>query len=70
MPIGQKHTNESEAAILISTESVFGPIFAILFYNDPFNLFLLFGIILVFLGIVLSEINIDDLTIRRIKNDN
>jgi len=68
--IGQKHTNESEAAILISTESVFGPIFAILFYNDPFNLFLLFGIILVFLGIVLSEINIDDLTIRRIKNDN
>ncbi len=35
--IGQKNTNETEAAILISTESVFGPIFAILFYNDPFN---------------------------------
>ena len=58
--IGQKNTNEAEAAILISTESVFGPVFAILFYNDPFNLFVLFGILLVFLGIVLSEI---DLTI-------
>jgi len=67
--IGQKHTNESEAAILIATESVFGPVFAILFYNDPFNLFLLFGIILVFIGIVLSEIDIDDLKVRRVKND-
>ncbi len=53
--IGQKNTNEAEAAILISTESIFGPIFAILFYNDPFNLFILFGILLVFLGIILSE---------------
>jgi len=67
--IGQKHTNESEAAILISTESVFGPIFAILFYNDPFNLFLLFGMILVVIGIILSEVDIDDLTTRRFKND-
>jgi drug/metabolite transporter (DMT)-like permease len=67
--IGQKYTNESEAAILIATESVFGPVFAILFYNDPFNLFLLFGIILVFIGIVLSEIDIDDLKTRRVKND-
>jgi len=56
--IGQKNTNEAEAAILISTESVFGPVFAILFYNDPYNLFILFGIILVFMGIVLSETNI------------
>ena len=53
--IGQKNTNEAEAAILISTESLFGPIFSILFYNDPFNLFVLFGIIFVFLGITLSE---------------
>ena len=67
--IGQKYTNESEAAILISTESVFGPVFAILFYNDPFNLFMLFGIILVFTGIVLSEIDIKDLSVRRVNND-
>lgn len=56
--IGQKHTNEAEAAILISTESVFGPVFAILFYNDPWNIMIFFGIVLVFLGIVLSELDI------------
>ena len=56
--IGQKNTNEAEAAILISTESLFGPVFAILFYNDPFNIFILVGMILVFGGIVLSEIDV------------
>jgi drug/metabolite transporter (DMT)-like permease len=52
---GQKHTNAAEAAILISTESVFGPIFAILIYGEPFGWKLLIGMILVFGGIVLSE---------------
>ena len=56
--IGQKYTSEAEAAILISTESVFGPVFAILFYNDPFNMMILFGIILVFIGVVLSEVDV------------
>lgn len=56
--IGQKHTSEAEAAILISTESVFGPVFAILFYNDPFNIMILLGIVLVFIGVVLSEIDV------------
>lgn len=56
---GQKHTNASEAAILISTESVFGPIFAILFYNEPFGWLLLIGMILVFVGIVVSELGSD-----------
>lgn len=54
--IGQKHTNAAEAAILISTESLFGPAFAILFYGDPFNLYIFFGILLVTSGIVLSEL--------------
>jgi drug/metabolite transporter (DMT)-like permease len=53
--VGQKNTHEAEAAILISTESVFGPMFAIAFYNDPFNLTILAGILLVFFGIILSE---------------
>lgn len=59
--IGQKNTNEAEAAILISTESLFGPVFAILFYNDPFNKFILFGIVFVFLGIIISEVDIKKL---------
>lgn len=53
---GQKHTNAAEAAILISTESVFGPVFAILIYGEPFGWKLLIGMILVFGGIVLSEL--------------
>ncbi|MBN2605026.1 MAG: DMT family transporter [Bacilli bacterium] len=63
--IGQKYTNTAEAAILISTESLFGPIFAILFYNDPFNRFILFGIILIFGGIVLSETDVVQLYKKR-----
>lgn len=59
--VGQKNTNEAEAAILISTESVFGPLFAILFYNDPFNLMIALGIIFVFFGIILSETDLKNL---------
>ncbi len=66
--IGQKNTNEAEAAILISTESLFGPIFAILFYNDPFNLYVVFGILFVFLGIILSETSfIQDYIYRKVR---
>ncbi len=56
--IGQKHSNETEAAILISTESVFGPILAILVYHELFSINLLLGMILVFLGVLLSEIDV------------
>jgi drug/metabolite transporter (DMT)-like permease len=66
--IGQKNTNEAEAAILISTESLFGPVFAILFYNDPFNLYVVFGILFVFLGIILSETSfIQDYITKKVK---
>lgn len=67
--VGQKHANEAEAAILISTESLFGPILAILFYNDPFNIYILFGIIFVFLGIILSETDLGKMKSKR-KNRN
>ena len=35
--IGQKNTNATEAAILISTEILFGALFAILFFDEAFN---------------------------------
>jgi drug/metabolite transporter (DMT)-like permease len=66
--IGQKHANETEAAILISTESVFGPILAVFFLNEVFDLRLAIGIILVFGGVVLSEIDILSV-IRKMKNN-
>jgi drug/metabolite transporter (DMT)-like permease len=56
--IGQKHSNETEAAILISTESVFGPIFAIIFLNEIFDIKIALGILFVFAGVLLSEIDI------------
>lgn len=59
--IGQKHSNSTEAAILISTESVFGPILAILFYNEAFNIHILIGMIMVFSGVILSEIDVIEL---------
>lgn len=63
--IGQKHANETEAAILISTESVFGPIFAIIILNEAFNFNIGLGIVLVFMGVVLSEIDILAMIKRR-----
>ncbi len=56
--VGQKNTYEAEASILTATESVFGPVLAILFYGDPFNIYILLGIIFVFMGIVLSEVDL------------
>ena len=56
--IGQKHSGSTEAAILISTESVFGPILAIMIFNDPINIYIILGIILVFGGVILSEIDL------------
>lgn len=66
--IGQKHSNEAEAAILISTESVFGPLFAILFYNEVIKYNIILGMILVFAGVILSEIDILDIIKQNKKN--
>ncbi len=65
--IGQKHSGSTEAAILISTESVFGPILAIILFNDPINIYIALGIILVFGGVVLSEIDIIEMLKKRKK---
>lgn len=63
--IGQKHTSEAEAAILISSESLFGPLLGILFYGDLVTYSLIAGMILIISGIVLSET--DDEVLRRFK---
>lgn len=63
--IGQKNTNASEAAILISSESLFGPLFAIAIYGDPFDLQFFAGMFLVLVGIVLSEVDLKNLRRNR-----
>jgi len=67
--VGQKHTHEAEAAILISTESLFGPLFGILIYHDPFNLIVFLGISCVFMGIILSETDLKRIKFRKIKSE-
>lgn len=57
--IGQKHTSAAEAGILISTESFFGPVFAIIFLGESATIALFIGMILIFGGIVLSELDLD-----------
>lgn len=54
---GQKHTNPAEASILISTESVFGPIFAVAIYHETLSVHLVIGTILVFIGLIVSELH-------------
>lgn len=56
--IGQKHTNSAEASILIATESFFGPMFGILLLGDDFNWIIATGMVLLFGGIILSELDI------------
>lgn len=61
--IGQKHTNEAEAAILISSESLFGPMFGIFIYGDLVTVNLIIGMIIIVSGIILSEL--DDSVFRK-----
>lgn len=67
--IGQKHTSEAEAAILIASESLFGPLLSILFYGDLITINLIIGMTLIISGIVLSEIDASKITKKMRKFD-
>ncbi|MGN0242765.1 MAG: DMT family transporter [Lachnospiraceae bacterium] len=54
--VGQKSTDPSQAAILLSLESVFGVIFSILFYNEVLSARLCLGFVLIFIAVLISEI--------------
>lgn len=53
--VGQKHTNPSVSALILSLESVFGVIFSIILYGDKMTLKLIIGFILIFSSIIISE---------------
>ncbi|MCD7854876.1 MAG: DMT family transporter [Clostridiales bacterium] len=54
--IGQKYTNPSAAALILSLESVFGVIFSLILYEDErLTLRLLLGFIFIFAAIIISE---------------
>jgi len=53
--IGQKNTDPSAAAIILSLESVFGVLFSVIFYGEEISLRLFVGFLLIFAAIIISE---------------
>lgn len=53
--VGQKYTNPSEAAIILSLESVFGVLFSILLYGEKVTPQIGVGFVLIFVAIIISE---------------
>lgn len=54
--LGQKSTTETRAAIIMSTESVFGTIFAIILLNQALTIKVKIGCIIIFIAIIISEV--------------
>lgn len=51
----QKHTTSDHAAIILSFESVFGSILAVLFLGDIFTINMIIGCALIFCAIIIAE---------------
>ncbi|ACZ00834.1 DMT family transporter [Streptobacillus moniliformis] len=57
--VGQKRVNSSTAAVILSLEVVFATILSIILGYDKFHIIILFGSLLIFLGIIISETKLD-----------
>jgi drug/metabolite transporter (DMT)-like permease len=55
---GQKYAHPSKAAIFLATESLFGAIFAVIFFHDPLNFQMILGGLIIFIAIFITESNI------------
>lgn len=64
--IGQKYTNPSSAAIILSLESVFGVFFSVLLYGESLTPRLLVGFVLIFIAVIISETKLSFITKRRL----
>lgn len=54
--VAQQHVPPSQAALLLSLESVFGALFSVLFYGEQVTLPLLLGFAMIFVSVVTSEL--------------
>jgi Fe-S-cluster-containing hydrogenase component 2/uncharacterized membrane protein len=61
----QKYTQPSTAAILLSTESVFGVVFSVALLGEKLTLRMMTGCILIFIAIILAETKIEGLFNRK-----
>ncbi|PHV71224.1 EamA family transporter [Sporanaerobium hydrogeniformans] len=53
--VGQKYTSAPRAAIILCMESVFGTLFAVLFFKEVITVYTVIGAILIMAGVILSE---------------
>ena len=52
--LGQKHTGETEASIILGLESVFGALFGVILYHERFSPLQIFGMALIFTAVILA----------------
>ena len=62
---GQKYTPPSQAAVILTLESVFGALYSVLFYHEVLTLRLVTGFALTFLAVVISETKLSFLKRRK-----
>lgn len=65
--IGQKYMPASEAAIILTLESVFGAIISVIFYHEALTMQVVIGFVLIFFSVLLSETKLDFLRRSRIE---
>ncbi|MCR8643404.1 DMT family transporter [Paenibacillus sp. N1-5-1-14] len=53
--IAQKHTTETKAAIILSTEAVFGTLFSVMILHEMLTVRMVIGCILILIGILIAE---------------
>ena len=63
--VAQRHTTDTHAAVLISTESVIGYFCGVVLYGDPFTPRVLLGGMIVFGAVLLSVLNWGEILKRR-----
>ncbi len=63
--MAQKHTSSTHAAIIMSTESVFGSLLSMLLLKEVFTLNMVIGCLIIFLSIIISETKLSFLPINK-----
>lgn len=67
--IGQKHTSECNASLILSLESVFGVIFSVLLYGEVVTRKVMLGFVLIFVAIIISETKLSFLKRKELSHE-
>ena len=65
--LGQKYTSPQTSSILLTLESVFGTLISVVFYHEQLTLRELFGFVLIFIAVIISETKLEFLKKRPAK---